>query len=51
MIFADGKYHETALNGNAAVRAAQAEAVKPNLMAGTPTPPGLARIPNRIPAR
>ena len=39
VIFADGKYHETALNGNAAVRAAQAEAVKFNLMAGTPTPP------------
>jgi Short C-terminal domain len=39
VIFADGKYHETALNGNTAVRAAQAEAVKFNLMAGTPTPP------------
>lgn len=39
VIFADGKYHETALNGNAAVRAAQAEAVKFNLMAGAPAPP------------
>jgi Short C-terminal domain len=37
VIFADGTYHETALNGNTAVRAAQAEAVKFNLMAGTPT--------------
>jgi hypothetical protein len=36
VIFADGTYHETALNGNTAVRAAQAEAVKFNLMAGTP---------------
>lgn len=36
VIFADGTYHETALNGNIAVRAAQAEAVKFNLMAGTP---------------
>jgi hypothetical protein len=35
VIFADGTYHETALNGNAAVRAAQAEAIKFNLMAGT----------------
>ena len=39
VIFPDGKYHATALNGNAAVRAAQAEAVKFNLMAGTATPP------------
>jgi putative oligomerization/nucleic acid binding protein len=39
VIFADGTYHETELNGNAAVRAAQAEAVKFNLMAGTATPP------------
>jgi putative oligomerization/nucleic acid binding protein len=39
VIFADGKYHETALNGNAAVRAAQAEAIKFNLMAGTAAPP------------
>jgi hypothetical protein len=39
VIFADGKYHETALNGNAAVRTAQAEAVKFNLIAGIPTPP------------
>ena len=38
VIFADGKYQETALNGNAAVRAAQAEAVKFNLLAGPPTP-------------
>jgi hypothetical protein len=35
VIFADGKYHETALDGNAAVRAAQAEAVKFNIMAAT----------------
>jgi hypothetical protein len=39
VIFADGAYHETALNDNAAVRAAQAEAVKFNLMAGTHAPP------------
>jgi hypothetical protein len=39
VIFTDGKYHETALNGNATVRAAQAEAIKFNLMAGTHTPP------------
>ena len=39
VIFADGKYHETALNGNAAVRGAQAEAVKFNLMAGRSTAP------------
>lgn len=38
VIFADGTYHETALNGNAAVRTAQAEAIKFNLMAGTPAP-------------
>ena len=39
VIFADGKYLETALNDNATVRAAQAEAVRFNLMAGTPAPP------------
>jgi hypothetical protein len=39
VIFADGKYHETELNGNAAVRDAQAQAVKFNLLAGPPTPP------------
>jgi hypothetical protein len=39
VIFADGTYHETPLNGNAAVRAAQAEAVKFNLLAGAPAPP------------
>jgi len=39
VIFADGVYHETALNDNAAVRAAQAEAVKFNLMTGTHAPP------------
>jgi putative oligomerization/nucleic acid binding protein len=39
VIFADGTYHETALNDNAAVRAAQAEAVKFNLMAATPAAP------------
>jgi Short C-terminal domain len=39
VIFAGGTYHETALDGNAAVRAAQAEAVKFNLMAGAPAPP------------
>jgi hypothetical protein len=38
VIFADGTYHETTLNGNAIVRAAQAEAVKFNLMAGASTP-------------
>ncbi|HEY3956383.1 MAG TPA: SHOCT domain-containing protein [Streptosporangiaceae bacterium] len=38
VIFADGTYHETTLNGNAAVRTAQAEAIKFNLMAGTPAP-------------
>jgi hypothetical protein len=38
VIFADGKFRETELNGNAAVRAAQAEAVKFNLMAATPAP-------------
>lgn len=36
MIFADGTYHEAGLDGNAAVRAAQAEAVRFNLMAGAP---------------
>lgn len=35
VIFGDATYHETQLNGNAAVRAAQAEAFKFNLMAGT----------------
>jgi hypothetical protein len=39
VIFADGKFHETELNGNAAVRTAQAEAVKINLMAAVPTSP------------
>jgi hypothetical protein len=39
VIFADGKYHEAALDGNAAVRAAQVEAVKFNLMAAAPAPP------------
>jgi hypothetical protein len=38
VIFPDGTYHEAALDGNAAVRTAQAEAVKFNLMAGTPAP-------------
>jgi hypothetical protein len=38
VIFADGKYHETALDGNAAIRAAQAEAIKFNLMASVPAP-------------
>jgi hypothetical protein len=38
VIFADGTYHETTLNGNAVVRAAQAEAVKFNLLAGPPAP-------------
>jgi hypothetical protein len=38
VIFADGKYHETALDGNAAIRAAQAEAIKFNLMAAVPAP-------------
>ena len=33
VVFADGTYRETPLNGNAAVRQAQAEAVKFNLMA------------------
>lgn len=39
VIFADGKHHETTLNGNTAVRAAQAEAIKFNLVADRPTPP------------
>ena len=39
VIFADGTYHETPLNGNAAVRAAQAEAVKLNLLAGAAAGP------------
>ena len=38
VIFADGTYHETTLNGNAVVRAAQAEAVRFNLMAGARSP-------------
>lgn len=39
VIFRDGKHHETALNGNATVRAAQAEAIKFNLMASrSPAP-------------
>jgi hypothetical protein len=39
VIFADSSYHEAALNGNAAVRNAQAEAVKFNLSAGPPAAP------------
>jgi len=39
VIFGDGTYHETPLDGNAAVRAAQAEAVRFNLMAGTRASP------------
>jgi hypothetical protein len=39
VIFADGKFHETELNGNAVVRAAQAEAIKFNLMAAASAPP------------
>jgi hypothetical protein len=39
VIFADGKYHETELNGNAAVRDAQAQAVKFNLLAAAPALP------------
>jgi hypothetical protein len=39
VIFADGKYHETELNGNAAVRDAQAQAVRFNLLAATAAPP------------
>jgi hypothetical protein len=39
VIFTDGKYHDTELNGNAAVRDAQAQAVRFNLLAATPTPP------------
>jgi Short C-terminal domain len=39
VIFADGKYHETQLNGNAAVREAQAQAVKFNLLAAPPAAP------------
>jgi hypothetical protein len=38
VIFADGKYRETGLNGNAAVRDAQAQAVKFNLLAAAPAP-------------
>jgi hypothetical protein len=38
VIFADGRYHEAALDGNAVVRAAQAEAVKFNLIAAAPAP-------------
>jgi Short C-terminal domain len=39
VIFADGKYRETVLNGNAAVREAQAQAVKFNLLSAAPAPP------------
>lgn len=39
VIFADGSYHENTLDGNAAVRAAQAEAVKFNLLAGPAAAP------------
>ncbi len=39
VIFADGTYHETPLDGNAAVREAQAEAIKFNLLAGTRATP------------
>jgi hypothetical protein len=35
VIFADGTYRETKLDGNAAVRKAQAEAVRFNLLVGT----------------
>lgn len=38
VIFADGRYHEAALDGNAVVRAAQVEAVKFNLIAAAPGP-------------
>jgi Short C-terminal domain len=38
VIFADGRYHEAALDGNAVIRAAQAEAVKFNLIAAAPAP-------------
>jgi hypothetical protein len=37
--FADGTYHEKAVNGSAALRAAQADAVKFNLLAGTRATP------------
>jgi hypothetical protein len=39
VIFTDGKYHETELNSNAAVRDAQAQAVKFNLLAASLAPP------------
>jgi hypothetical protein len=39
VIFEDGSYHETALDNKAAVRAAQAEAVKFNLMADKASEP------------
>lgn len=39
VIFADGSYIETALDGNAAVRAAQAEAVRFNVMANKGSAP------------
>lgn len=39
VIFADGTYHETAVDGNASVRTAQADAVKFNLLAGTSSQP------------
>ena len=41
VVFADGSYHEAMLDGNAAVRAGQAEAVKFNLMAN----PAAAQAP------
>lgn len=39
VIFADGAYHEAPLDGNAAVRKAQAEAIRFNVMAGTHATP------------
>ncbi len=39
VIFADGTYHETELNGNVAVRDAQAQAIKFNLLSTPPAPP------------
>jgi hypothetical protein len=39
VIFTDGRFRETELNGNAAVRAAQAEVIKFNLMAAASAPP------------
>ena len=49
VVFADGSYHEAALDGNAAVRAGQAEAVKFNLMAN-PAAPAPAPNPAAAPA-